>query len=62
MDESIDYLKNGKKAEGIEEIFVPGEIEANNLKRQLIDGITYPMEIIEENRELSRSLHVEVLI
>lgn len=62
MDESINYLKNGKKAEGIEEIFVPGEIEANNLKRQLLDGITYPMEIIEENRVLSRNLNVEVLI
>lgn len=62
MDESVDYLKSGKKAEGVEEIFVPGEIEANNLKRQLRDGIVYPMEVIEENRALAKKLGVEVMV
>lgn len=58
MDEAVAYIKNGKKAEGCKEIFVPGEIEANNLKKAQEEGIVYPMEVILENRELARRYNV----
>lgn len=50
LDDAIDYLKSCKKADGVNEIYVPGEIEAANLERQLKEGISYPVEVIEENR------------
>lgn len=58
MDEAVDYLKNCKKAPGVKEIYVPGEMEARILDRQLKEGITYPVEVIEENRALAEKYHV----
>jgi len=60
MDEAVDYIKNGKKANGIKEIYVPGEIEANNLKRSIKEGIVYPVEVILENRKLAEKYDVPV--
>lgn len=59
MDDAVDYLKGGKRAEGVDEIFVPGEIEARNLERQLKEGITYPVEVIEDLKAWSFKLGVE---
>ena len=56
MDRAVDYLKGGKKAPGVKEIFVPGEMEAIAMERQLKEGITYPTEIIRENIQLSEKL------
>ncbi len=53
MDFAIDYIKNGKKATGVKEIFVPGEIEANNWQESLEKGIVYPIEIIQEANQLA---------
>lgn len=58
MDNAIDYIKNGKKAEGIPEIFVPGEIEANHLKLAQKEGIVYPIEVINENNSLAVKYHL----
>ena len=58
MDEVVDYIKNGRKADGVKEIFVPGEIEANNLKKAKAEGIVYPMEVILENRALAEKYNV----
>ena len=54
MDDAVDYIKNGPKAPGVSEIFVPGEIEANNQKKAQAEGIVYPVEVLEENRALAR--------
>lgn len=54
MDAAVDYIKNGPKAPGVSEIFVPGEIEANNQKKAQAEGIVYPVEVLEENRVLAR--------
>lgn len=53
MDETIDFIKNGKKAVGFDEIFVPGEIEANCQKKAREEGIVYPVEILDENNALA---------
>ena len=58
MDEAVDYIKNGRKAKGVKEIFVPGEIEADNLKKAMADGIIYPIEVIKENRALAAKYNV----
>jgi LDH2 family malate/lactate/ureidoglycolate dehydrogenase len=62
MKDYVDYIKGGHKRPGVEEILVPGEPEARNLKRQLAEGIMYPIEVIEEHRELSKQLGVKVMI
>jgi LDH2 family malate/lactate/ureidoglycolate dehydrogenase len=62
MDNAVDYLKNGRKAEGVSEIFVPGEIEARARLRAEKDGIEYPVEIIEENRALAKKYHAAVTL
>ena len=56
--DAVMYMKEAHKADGVEAILVPGEAEARTLERQLQDGIRYPMEVIEELRELSRKLGV----
>jgi LDH2 family malate/lactate/ureidoglycolate dehydrogenase len=62
MDEYVDYLKNGKKAEGFEEIYVPGELEHIMYEKQLKEGITYPVEVIEEYYTLCDKLGVEKMV
>ena len=47
-DAQFDFIKNAKKAGGVEEIFLPGEMEARNYRRQMKDGITMPSEVILE--------------
>lgn len=49
MDAAVDYIKAGKKAKGVSEIFVPGERSARNRERAKKEGIIYPIEVIEEN-------------
>ena len=48
MDEAVNYIKNGKKAAGVDEIFVPGEKSAMSEKKAMVEGIVYPMEVINE--------------
>ena len=39
MDRMVDYLKSSKRREGVDEIFVPGELEFTRRQRYLKDGI-----------------------
>lgn len=59
MDEAVDYLKSCKRAEGVKEIYVPGELEARKMEQQLKDGILYPVEVLEENRKLAEKYGVK---
>ena len=61
MDDAVEYIKNGQKADGVKEIFVPGEIEAKNLERSKKEGIVYPIEVIQDLRSLSKKLQIESL-
>ncbi len=60
MDVQIEFIKQSKKASGVEEIFLPGEMEARNYRRQMRDGIDMPSEVIEEITQLSQRLGVAV--
>lgn len=59
MDEAVDYIKSGKRAEGVDELFVPGEIEDITMRRQLESGIVYPVEVIEEINAIAEKYGVE---
>ena len=39
IDITIERIKNSQKREGVQEIFVPGEIEYNNHERQTKEGL-----------------------
>lgn len=59
MDAAVDYIKNGKKAEGVNEILVPGEPEHRTYGKQVVEGIKYPSAVIEENRKLADEFGVK---
>ncbi|MCM3715733.1 Ldh family oxidoreductase [Halalkalibacter oceani] len=58
IDEAIEYMHNSPKAKGVERIYVPGEPEALKAKKQMEEGIQYPLSMIEELKELSQELGV----
>jgi LDH2 family malate/lactate/ureidoglycolate dehydrogenase len=60
MDMQIEYLKSSRRAPGVEEIFVPGEMEARHYRRQMRDGIDMPSEVIEEIIVLGERLGVRM--
>lgn len=62
VDEAIDIMKNSKKCAGIEEILVPGELEARTEAHQLHYGIKYPEELIDEINDYSRKWGIEKLV
>ena len=62
MDAAVDYIKSGRRADGVDEIFVPGELEDMAMKRQMRDGIAYPVEVIREIAAIARSLSVPVMV
>lgn len=59
-DREIDFIKNSKKAVGIAEVFLPGELEAVSYRRQTEHGIELPVEAMMEIVETSRQLRVSV--
>jgi LDH2 family malate/lactate/ureidoglycolate dehydrogenase len=62
IDDSIDYMKSSNKAQGIDEIYVPGELEARCERKQRGSGIEYPVEIIKELTKLSTDIGVGVMV
>jgi LDH2 family malate/lactate/ureidoglycolate dehydrogenase len=59
VDGIIDLMHNSAKRTGVEEIFVPGEIEARTARRQHKEGIEYPKTLTDELREISVKLGVK---
>ena len=62
MDDYVDYLKSGEKAEGVNEIYVPGELEHIMYEKHMKEGITYPAEVIQEYYGLCDKLGVEKMV
>jgi LDH2 family malate/lactate/ureidoglycolate dehydrogenase len=62
MDVQIDFIKQSKRAPGVEEIFLPGETEARNHRRQMAIGIEMPAEVLNELATLSERFNVAVPI
>jgi LDH2 family malate/lactate/ureidoglycolate dehydrogenase len=58
MDVQIDFIKNARRAPGVDEIFLPGEMEARNYRRQMAEGIEMPGEVLQELVALSERLQV----
>ena len=56
LDETIDELKALPKAEGHEEILMPGEPEQRLLETRARDGIPLPPGTVEKLRETARRL------
>jgi LDH2 family malate/lactate/ureidoglycolate dehydrogenase len=61
MDRDIDFIKASPKAPGVEEIYLPGEMEWQAWDASMRDGIHYPVEVIREIRSISERLGVPVL-
>lgn len=53
MDRQIDFIKASPAAANTEEVYLPGELEYRSFDRQMKDGIVYPVEIIQEIREIA---------
>lgn len=60
MDREVDYIKASPLAHGSDEVYLPGEMEWNNYHRQVKDGIVYPVEVIDEIKELCVNNKAEV--
>lgn len=56
MDTYRSEVKSLKKAAGVEEIFMPGEIECNNYRKNLREGIQLPAAVYGELEGLSQKL------
>lgn len=61
VDQMIDEIKSSPKATGVDEIFLPGEIEFNNEKRRLIEGINISQEVYAELKRVGDlcGVHIE---
>jgi LDH2 family malate/lactate/ureidoglycolate dehydrogenase len=60
MDREIEFIKNSPKASGVEEIYLPGEMEWLAYEKAKREGIVYPVEVIDEIRAVSTKLGVAV--
>lgn len=59
VDIYIRNLKESPRAEGVDEIFVPGEIEENCRKKRLVEGIPLPETVITDLRNLANELEID---
>lgn len=62
VDAAIDEMKNSQKSPGVEEILVPGELEARNYERQMRDGIEYPSELISKYADMCAAWNIEPIV
>lgn len=60
MDAQIDFIKRSKTAPGFDEVFLPGEPEARNYRRQMESGIDMPAEVLNELAALGERYGVDV--
>lgn len=60
IDQMIDEIKSVRKAEEIEEVFVPGEIEARTEQRHLYSGIPLGEETTAELKETGKFCGVDL--
>ena len=51
----FDSVKSSQKADGVSEIFIPGEIEQRNYEKAQSQGINLSEPVLKELRQLSES-------
>ncbi|MCX7787417.1 MAG: Ldh family oxidoreductase [Spirochaetes bacterium] len=56
IDQMILEIKGNPRAKGVEEIFLPGELEHRNRCRNLIEGIPMSKNVYEDLRQLGKRL------
>jgi LDH2 family malate/lactate/ureidoglycolate dehydrogenase len=59
MEEYVAELKSTPRAQGFDEVFYPGEIEARNDERNRRDGVTLPDDTVTDLRRIARETHLE---
>jgi LDH2 family malate/lactate/ureidoglycolate dehydrogenase len=60
VDELIEAIKNLPKAEGVDEIYIPGEIEENIAIERMRDGIPLPPGTVEKLRNAGKLYDVKL--
>lgn len=58
VDRAIDAMHGASLAAGTERILVPGELEAETEARQLVAGISYPVDLVAELNDVGNELGV----
>ena len=61
MDEYIDAMKKSGPADGVEEILMPGELEAKTEERYLKDGVPLAQATVKDLEKLARRLGLEIV-
>ena len=59
MEEYIREIKSVPRAQGFDEVFYPGEIEANNDVRYRREGLVYPDDTLTDLRRIARETGLE---
>lgn len=60
VQDFISYVKSSRKAAGVEEILIPGELEYRNEKRQLANGIAVSDGVWKQIEEAAKQLGVTI--
>src|SRR3712207_6570943 len=60
IDRMVEEIKSSRRAEGTEEIFLPGEIEFRIEEEREVSGIPVGAETVAELREVGRSCDVDM--
>jgi LDH2 family malate/lactate/ureidoglycolate dehydrogenase len=60
IDQMVEEIKSSRRAEGTEEIFLPGEIEFRMEEERQASGIPVGAETVAELREVGRSCGVDI--
>lgn len=56
------YIKDAVKASGVEELYLPGEIEFNNEQKRMESGIPVSDNVLDELHQLAETLQVSALV
>jgi LDH2 family malate/lactate/ureidoglycolate dehydrogenase len=59
MDHLIREIHGAAKADGVERIYVPGEIEFERREKALKDGIELPADVVGSLQGLAEDLHLK---
>ena len=59
MDKIINQIHDAPKAEGVENIYLPGEMEWEKYDRQLKDGIELPEDVVINLKKLAEELDLD---
>ena len=59
MEQYVDEIKSVPLAQGVDEVFYPGEIEARNDERNRREGIQFPDDTLDDLRRIARETGLE---